>query len=180
MVPAPGASRARCASVQDARCAARLRAVVAAAAVAGLLAAVRPRPATPRAPTGALQLPVPAGPGTAAEGEPRRVSARRPSARRPAAGAFGARPARRSRRRSRTSRWPVTLTGRELTRVETVALSGVGARTQALNARAEPILRREALRAQSADIDVVTGATYTSESYRSSLQQALDAARRRG
>ena len=72
----------------------------------------------------------------------------------------------------------MTLTGRELTRVETVALSGVGARTQALNARAEPILRREALRAQSARIDVVTGATYTSESYRSSLQQALDAARR--
>ena len=55
-------------------------ALVAAAAVAGLLAAVRPRPATPRAPTGALQLPVPAGPGTSAEGEPRRVSTRRPSA----------------------------------------------------------------------------------------------------
>ena len=155
-----------------------LPAVVAAAAVAGLLAAVRPRPATPRAPTGALQVPVPVGPGTDAEGEPRRVSTRRPSA-----AARGGRVRRATGPAVATPfsniQVAVTLTGRELTRVETVALSGVGARTQALNARAEPILRREALRAQSAHIDVVTGATYTSESYRSSLQQALDAARRR-
>jgi uncharacterized protein with FMN-binding domain len=71
----------------------------------------------------------------------------------------------------------VTLTGKQLTRVETVELSGTGARTQAINARAEPILREEALRAGSAKIDVVTGATYTSESYRDSLQSAIDRAR---
>jgi uncharacterized protein with FMN-binding domain len=70
----------------------------------------------------------------------------------------------------------VTLTGRELTRVETVELAGTGARTQAINARAEPILREEALRAGSADIDVVSGATYTSRAYRRSLQAALDRA----
>jgi uncharacterized protein with FMN-binding domain len=72
----------------------------------------------------------------------------------------------------------VTLTGNELTRVETVEMSGTGARTQAINARAEPILREEALRAGSADIDVVTGATYTSRSYRQALQSAIDRARR--
>jgi FMN-binding domain len=72
----------------------------------------------------------------------------------------------------------VTFTGRELTRVETVELTGTGARTQAINARAEPILREEALRAGSADIDVVTGATYTSRSYRQALQSAIDRARR--
>jgi uncharacterized protein with FMN-binding domain len=71
----------------------------------------------------------------------------------------------------------VTLTGRELTRVETVEMTGTGARTQAINARAEPILREEALRAGSADIDVVTGATYTSRSYRAALQSAIDRAR---
>jgi hypothetical protein len=71
----------------------------------------------------------------------------------------------------------VTFTGRELTRVETVEMSGTGARTQAINARAEPILREEALRAGSADIDVVTGATYTSRSYRDALQSAIDRAR---
>jgi uncharacterized protein with FMN-binding domain len=72
----------------------------------------------------------------------------------------------------------VTFTGRELTRVETVELTGTGARTQAINARAEPILREEALRAGSADVDVVTGATYTSRSYRKALQSAIDQARR--
>jgi uncharacterized protein with FMN-binding domain len=71
----------------------------------------------------------------------------------------------------------VTFTGDDLTRVETVELSGTGARTQAINARAEPILREEALRAGSADIDVVTGATYTSRSYIQSLQSAIDRAR---
>jgi uncharacterized protein with FMN-binding domain len=71
----------------------------------------------------------------------------------------------------------VTLTGRQLTRVETVELSGTGARTQAINAHAEPILREEALKSGTARIDVVSGATYTSESYRDSLQSAIDDAR---
>ena len=38
----------------------------------------------------------------------------------------------------------------------------------------EPILRQEALQAQSANIDIVSGATYTSEGYARSLQGALD------
>jgi uncharacterized protein with FMN-binding domain len=70
----------------------------------------------------------------------------------------------------------VTFTGKQLTQVETVELSGTGARTQAINSHAEPILRQEALKAGSAKIDVVSGATYTSESYRDSLQSAIDAA----
>jgi hypothetical protein len=41
---------------------------------------------------------------------------------------------------------------------------------------AEPILRQEALTAQSAAIDVVSGATYTSDAYARSLQAALDQA----
>jgi uncharacterized protein with FMN-binding domain len=71
-----------------------------------------------------------------------------------------------------------TLTRDRLTGVETVELTGDGPHTDALNARAEPILRAEALRAGSADIDVVSGATYTSESWRESLQAAIDAARK--
>ncbi|HEV8555371.1 MAG TPA: FMN-binding protein [Actinophytocola sp.] len=43
--------------------------------------------------------------------------------------------------------------------------------------RAIPILRQEALQAQSADIDTVTGATVTSEAYARSLQAAIDAKR---
>ena len=61
--------------------------------------------------------------------------------------------------------------------VRTLSLTGSDTHTQALNARAEPILREEALKAGSADIDVVTGATYTSESWRESLIAALEAAR---
>jgi uncharacterized protein with FMN-binding domain len=71
-------------------------------------------------------------------------------------------------------------TGRKLTGIETVLLSGDGPHTEALNARAEPILRESALEAGSARIDVVSGATYTSESWRESLQAAIDAARKSG
>jgi FMN-binding domain len=72
----------------------------------------------------------------------------------------------------------VTLTHGRLTGVETVALTGEGPHTQALNARAEPILRREALQAHSARIDAVSGATYTSRVWIKSLREAIDLARR--
>jgi uncharacterized protein with FMN-binding domain len=62
--------------------------------------------------------------------------------------------------------------------VQTLALTGADAHTQEINARAEPILREEALLAGSADIDVVSGATYTSESWIESLRAAMKAARR--
>jgi uncharacterized protein with FMN-binding domain len=66
-----------------------------------------------------------------------------------------------------------TVSGGRLVGVETVALSGDGPHTRALNARAEPILREEALRAGSARIDVVTGATATSETWIQSLRAAI-------
>lgn len=72
----------------------------------------------------------------------------------------------------------VTLTDGRLTGVQTVALTGDGPHTQALNARAEPILRREALQAHSARIHAVSGATYTSRVWIQSLRAAIEAARR--
>ena len=71
-------------------------------------------------------------------------------------------------------------TGRRLTGIETVLLSGDGPHTEALNARAEPILRESALEAGDADVDVVSGATSTSRIWLDSLQGAIDKARRRG
>jgi len=65
-----------------------------------------------------------------------------------------------------------------LSGVQTLALTGADAHTQEINARAEPLLREEALLAGSADIDVVSGATYTSESWIESLRAAIKAARR--
>ena len=73
-----------------------------------------------------------------------------------------------------------TVTGRRLTCVETVALSGDGPYTEALNARAEPILREEALRSGGADVDVVSGATSTSTIWIDSLRGAIRRARRAG
>ena len=51
-----------------------------------------------------------------------------------------------------------------------------GRRSGQISSAAEPILREEALQAQSASIDTVSGATYTSDAYAQSLQAALDQA----
>jgi uncharacterized protein with FMN-binding domain len=71
----------------------------------------------------------------------------------------------------------VTVLHGRLIGVKTVALTGDGPHTQAINARAEPLLRASALKAHSADVDTVSGATYTSRSWKLSLQAALDKAR---
>jgi uncharacterized protein with FMN-binding domain len=49
-------------------------------------------------------------------------------------------------------------------------------RDQEINSYAVPQLNDETIQAQSANIDTVSGATYTSDGYRQSLQSALDAA----
>jgi uncharacterized protein with FMN-binding domain len=72
----------------------------------------------------------------------------------------------------------VTMLRGRLIGVETVALTGDGPHTQALNARAEPILRAEALKAGSADIDTVSGATSSSKQWIDSLRGAITKARR--
>lgn len=61
--------------------------------------------------------------------------------------------------------------------VREVLVANDNAHTKALNRRAIPILHEEALRAGSAHIHVVSGATGTSTSYISSLQSAIDRAR---
>ena len=51
-----------------------------------------------------------------------------------------------------------------------------GRRSGQISQVAAPILHDEALRAQSAKIDLVSGATYTSDAYTQSLQAAIDQA----
>ena len=63
-----------------------------------------------------------------------------------------------------------------ITDVKALQLTNQGGRSVAISAGAAPILRTEALRAQSAKIDTVSGATYTSDGYRTSLQSAIDKA----
>ena len=57
--------------------------------------------------------------------------------------------------------------------------SGDG-QTDQINAHAVPRLDQETTAAQSAHIDTVSGATFTSDGYRRSLQSALDAAHQAG
>jgi uncharacterized protein with FMN-binding domain len=61
-----------------------------------------------------------------------------------------------------------------LTDVIALKTPNADSRSIQLADRAVPILRSEALKAQSAKINTVSGATYTSQSYISSLQSALD------
>ncbi len=70
----------------------------------------------------------------------------------------------------------VTLTGSRITDVTPLSLPQ-GGRSSDISAYAAPQLRREALSAQSAHIDTVSGASYTSAGYAMSLQSALDASR---
>ncbi|WP_234537478.1 FMN-binding protein [Streptomyces shenzhenensis] len=70
----------------------------------------------------------------------------------------------------------VSISGGRITQVTATYPTSPGTTAQ-INARAIPALRKEALAAQSATIDSVSGATYTSGSYKKSLQSAIDAAR---
>jgi uncharacterized protein with FMN-binding domain len=71
----------------------------------------------------------------------------------------------------------VTISGGAITDVTALELPSSDGRSQRIASMAEPVLRQEALKAQSASIDLLSGATYTSEAYAQSLQSALDAAR---
>jgi uncharacterized protein with FMN-binding domain len=70
----------------------------------------------------------------------------------------------------------VTLTGKTIAKVTVVQQTDDGAESTEIDAGAIPKLVSETLTAQSARIDSVTGATWTSTGYRQSLQAALDQA----
>jgi len=70
----------------------------------------------------------------------------------------------------------VTLAGTRIVGVSALSLP-TGGRSDEISSYAEPLLQKEALKAQSASIDAVSGASYTSQGYAQSLQSALDAAR---
>ncbi len=68
----------------------------------------------------------------------------------------------------------VTTVGGQITQVSAVQLPSADGRSQQISSFAGPQLAQQALKAQSAKIDGVSGATYTSDSYRTSLQSAID------
>lgn len=68
----------------------------------------------------------------------------------------------------------VTVKGKRITDVEAVVDNSPDFRSEQINSEAVPELRQQALQAQSANIDGVSGASYTSAAYQASLQSALD------
>jgi uncharacterized protein with FMN-binding domain len=70
----------------------------------------------------------------------------------------------------------VTVQNGHITAVTALQMPYEHSRSEYISQQAEPLLRREALQSQSAQIDLLSGATYTSESYAQSLQSALDRA----
>ncbi|GAA4615923.1 hypothetical protein GCM10023195_70510 [Actinoallomurus liliacearum] len=70
----------------------------------------------------------------------------------------------------------VTLKDGKITKVQAIQLPSENPRDREINNFAVPQLDQETLSAQNAQIDAVSGATYTSEGYIRSLQSALDKA----
>lgn len=70
----------------------------------------------------------------------------------------------------------VTIENGQLVDVTAVQLPTNDQHSAMISQQVEPILRSSAISAQSAEIDLVSGATYTSMAYAQSLQAALDQA----
>ncbi len=70
----------------------------------------------------------------------------------------------------------VIVKGGRITDVQPLQMPTAHARSQMISQYVAPMLRQEVLQAQNAQINLVSGATYTSEAYAQSLQAALDQA----
>jgi uncharacterized protein with FMN-binding domain len=73
----------------------------------------------------------------------------------------------------------ITIENGRITDVQAVALP-TGRHSGEISDWSAPILASEVLQAQSANIDIVSGATYTTEAYAESVQSAIDQAAQNG
>jgi uncharacterized protein with FMN-binding domain len=71
----------------------------------------------------------------------------------------------------------ITLAGQRITKAAVVQQTNDGTESQQIDSFAIPKLTSETIAAQSARIDAVSGASYTSSGYIKSLQSALDQAK---
>ena len=70
----------------------------------------------------------------------------------------------------------ITVKDGTITAAKATRVPWTNGKDRAINGRAVPILNEEVVAGQSAAIDMVSGATYTSEGYLASLQSAIDKA----
>jgi uncharacterized protein with FMN-binding domain len=146
-----------------------------AAGLAGLLAAVA-LPVAVKAATAPASRPVALGPGRSAPPNPAAGTTPRTGsgqsgtgATRTVAGAVEDTP-------YGPVQVQVALAGSRIMDVSPVQLPNDNGRSREINDYAAPLLRQEVLDAQSAQVDTISGASYTSDGYARSVQSALDAA----
>jgi uncharacterized protein with FMN-binding domain len=70
----------------------------------------------------------------------------------------------------------ITVSGKKITKITVLQETNVGGLSGSIDSTAIPQLTSEALAAQSAHINAVSGASYTSAGYKQSLQSAIDKA----
>lgn len=70
----------------------------------------------------------------------------------------------------------ITVQDGRMTSVEALQVPNRDRHDYLINERAVPVLNAEAVRTQSADVDLVSGATLTTHAYAQSLQSAIDKA----
>lgn len=70
----------------------------------------------------------------------------------------------------------ITVKNGKITKSTVTQVPWSNGRDQQINSYAVPILNQEAVKQQSSNIDMVSGATYTSDGYIGSLQSAIDQA----
>jgi uncharacterized protein with FMN-binding domain len=70
----------------------------------------------------------------------------------------------------------ITVAGGKITAAQVLQVPWNDHRDQEINSYAVPVLNSEVVQAQSANIDMVSGATFTSDGYIQSLQSAIDQA----
>jgi uncharacterized protein with FMN-binding domain len=80
-----------------------------------------------------------------------------------------------------TNKWgpvqvQITVVDGKITAATALQTPNADQKSVSINARAVPTLTASTLTAQSAKVNSVSGATYTSDSYKQSLQSAIDAA----
>jgi uncharacterized protein with FMN-binding domain len=68
------------------------------------------------------------------------------------------------------------ISGGKISNVIPVQMTNVGSLSTEIDRQAVPMLKSEVLSSQSANVNSISGATYTSEGYLTSLQAALDSA----
>jgi uncharacterized protein with FMN-binding domain len=68
----------------------------------------------------------------------------------------------------------VTFSGKTITKVDVLQIPEESGRDQEISSYSAPILAQEVVQSQSARVDSIGGATYTSDGYLQSVQSAID------